>query len=74
MARVEELLEADNVRTETSQNSTQDGVYIARMIVRVGLRLTVRIMKVTKQEQVLSESTTIGHGEPAVWAAAFDDQ
>jgi len=37
-------------------------------------RLTVRFMNVTNQDQMLSESTTIEHGEPAVWAAAIDDQ
>jgi hypothetical protein len=31
-------------------------------------------MNVTNQDQVLSEGTTIGHGEPAVWPAAIDDQ
>ena len=31
-------------------------------------------MNVTNQDQVLGEGTTIGHGEPAVWAATIDDQ
>ena len=31
-------------------------------------------MNVTNQDQVLSEGTAIGHGEPAVWAATIDDQ
>jgi len=31
-------------------------------------------MNVTNQDEVLSEGTTIGHGEPDAWAAAIDDQ
>jgi hypothetical protein len=31
-------------------------------------------MNVTSQDQVLSDGTTIGHGEPAVWAATIDDK
>jgi hypothetical protein len=31
-------------------------------------------MNVTNQDQVLSEGTTIAHGEPTVWAATIDDQ
>jgi hypothetical protein len=31
-------------------------------------------MNVTNQDQVLSEGTTIAHGEPKVWAATIDDQ
>ena len=31
-------------------------------------------MNVTNQDQVLSEGTTVGHGQPAVWAATIDDQ
>ena len=31
-------------------------------------------MNVINQDQVLSEGTTIGHGEPAVWATVIDDQ
>jgi hypothetical protein len=30
-------------------------------------------MNVTNQDQVLNEGTTIGHGEPAMWAAGIDD-
>jgi len=38
------------------------------------LRVPVHIMNVTNQDQVLSEGTSIGHGQPAVCAAAIDDQ
>jgi len=31
-------------------------------------------MNVTNQDQVLNEGTTIGHEEPALLAAAIDDQ
>ena len=74
MAKLEALLEAANVLIEPSVNSTQDGVYIARTPFRAGPRLIVRIMNVTNQDQILNEGTNIGHGEPAMWAAAIDDQ
>jgi len=31
-------------------------------------------MNVTNQDHVLSEGPSIGHGEPAMWAATIDDQ
>jgi hypothetical protein len=37
-------------------------------------RVPVHIMNLTNQDQVRSEGTTTGHGEPAVCAAAIDDQ
>jgi len=54
----------------------RDKVILAQYERMVMARPTVPvcIMNVTNQDQVLSEGTTIGHGEPAVCAAAIDDQ
>jgi hypothetical protein len=38
------------------------------------MRVPVRVMNVTNQDQVLSEVTTIGHGQPAVWASPIDEE
>jgi hypothetical protein len=46
--------------------------FIARTLVRAGPRVPFRMMNVTNQDQVVNEGTTIGHGEPAMWAAAID--
>jgi len=49
-------------------------VIIARTLVRARPKVPVRNMNVTSHDQVLSDGTTIGYGEPAVWAATIDDQ
>jgi len=74
MARLEAPLGATNVLIEPSQKCSRDGVLIARTLVRARPRVPVRIINVTGQDQVLSDGTTIGHGEPAVWTATIDDQ
>jgi hypothetical protein len=74
MARLEAPLVATNVLLEPSQKSFRDGVLIAKTLVRARPNVPVRIMNVTNQDQVLSEGTTIGHGEPAMWAAVIDDR
>jgi hypothetical protein len=74
MARLEAPLGVTNVLIEPSQKCSRDGVFIARTLVRARPRVPVRIMNVTNQDQVLSEGTTIGHGEPAMWAATISDQ
>jgi hypothetical protein len=73
MARLEAPLGVTNV-FEPSLECSQDGVVIARTLVRARPRVPVRIMNVTNQDQMMSEGTTIGHGEPAVWATTIDDQ
>jgi hypothetical protein len=74
MARLEAPLGAANVIIEPSQMSSRDGLFIARTLVRARPRIPVGIMNVTNQDHVLSEGTTIELGEPAVWAAAINDQ
>jgi len=74
MARLEAPLGATNVLMEPSQECSRDGVLIARTLVRARPRVPVHIMNVTSHDQVLSDGTTIGHEEPAVWAATIDDQ
>jgi hypothetical protein len=71
MARLEAPLGATNILIKPSQKSSRNSVFIARMLVRARLRVSVRIMNVTNQDQVLSEGTTKGHGVPSVWAAAI---
>jgi hypothetical protein len=65
---------ATNVLLEPSRECPRDGFVEARKLVRARPRVPVRIMNVTNQDQMMSEGTTIGHGEPAVWAATIDDQ
>jgi hypothetical protein len=74
MARLETPLGATNILIEQSQKCSRDGVIIARALVRARPRLPVHIMNVTSHDQVLRDGTTIGHGEPAVWAATTDYQ
>ena len=74
MARFEAPLGATNVLIKPSQKSSRNSVFIARMLVRARPKVPVCIMNVINQDQVLSEGTTIGHGEPAVWATVIDDQ
>jgi hypothetical protein len=74
MARLEAPLGATNVLLESSQKSSRDGVLIARTLVRARPSVPVHIMNVTNQDQVLSEGTTIGQVEPAIWAAVIDDR
>jgi hypothetical protein len=74
MARLEAPLGATNALIEPSQKCFRDGVFIARTLVRARPRVLVRIMNATNQDQVLSEGTTVGHGQPAVWAATIGDQ
>ena len=71
---MEAPLGVTNVLMEPSQNCSRDGVFIARTLVRASSRVPVRIMNVTNEDQVLSEVTTIGHGELAVWAETIEDQ
>jgi hypothetical protein len=68
MASLEAPLGATTILIEPSQKSSQDGVFIAMTLVRAGPRVPVRIMN-----QVVNEGTTIGHGEPAMWATAIDE-
>jgi len=58
MPRLEAPLGATNVLIEPSQKCSRDGVLIARTLVQARPR----------------DGTTIGHGEPAVWAATIDYQ
>jgi len=74
MAKMDAPVGATNVLIEPNQNCSRDGVFIARALVRARPRVPVRIMNVTNQDQVLSEGTTIGHGDSAVWAANIEDQ
>jgi hypothetical protein len=74
VARLETVLEAANILIEPSQKSSRYGLYITRTLVRARPRLSVCIMNVTNKDQVLNEGTNLGHGEPAIWAAATDDQ
>jgi hypothetical protein len=67
MARLGAPLRATNILTEPSQKCPRDGVFIARTLVQARPRVFVRGMNVTNQDQVLSEGTTIGHGQPAMW-------
>ena len=62
------------VLIEPSQKCSRDGVLVARTLVRARPRVPVRIMNVTSHDQLLSDGTTIEHGEPAVWAATIDYQ
>jgi hypothetical protein len=66
MAKLEAPLGATKVLLEPSRKCSRDGVFIARALVRARLKVPVRIMNVINQDQVMSEGTTIGHGEPAV--------
>jgi hypothetical protein len=70
MARLGAPLVSTNVLIEPSRKCPQDGVHSQNASPRV----PVRVMNVTNQDQVLSEGTPIGHGQPTVWAATFDDQ
>jgi len=63
-----------NAVIKPSWKCSRDGVFLARNIVRPRPRIPVRIMNANDQNQVLSEGTTIGHGESAVWAPTIDDQ
>ena len=72
MARLEAPLRAVNVLVEPNLE-TSGGVYIARTLVRAQVRVPVRMMNVTDRDKVLSEGTTIGCGEPVMWAGAPDD-
>jgi hypothetical protein len=74
MAKLEAPVGATNTIIEPSQNCSRDGVFIAWALVRARLRVPVRIMNVTNQDQVLSEGTTIGHVESAMWAANTEGQ
>jgi hypothetical protein len=74
MPRLETHPGATNVLIEPSQKCSRDGVRIARALVRARPRVPVRIMTVTLHDQVRGGGTTIGHGEPAVWAATIDYQ
>jgi hypothetical protein len=74
MARLEAPLGVTNVLIEPSQMCSWDGVLIARALVRARPSVPVRIMNATSHDQVLRDGTTIGHGEPAVWAATIDYQ
>jgi len=74
MARLEAPVGATNVLVEPSLNCSWDGVLIASALVRARPRVPLRLMNVTNQDQVLSEGTTIGHGESAVWATKIEDQ
>ena len=74
MARLEAPLGATNALIEPSQKCSQDGVLIARTLVRARPRGPVRIMNATNQGQVLSEGTAVGHGEPAMCVANINDQ
>jgi len=74
MAKLEAPVGATNIIIEPSQNCSRDGVFIAWALVRARLRVPVCIMNVTNQDQVLSEGTTIGHVESAVWAANTEGQ
>jgi hypothetical protein len=65
MAKLEALLGATNV-LEPIRECSRDGVVIARTLIRARPRVHVRIMNVTNQDRMMSEGTTIGHGEPAV--------
>ena len=69
MARLEAPVVGTSILVERSLNCSRDGVFIARALVRSRPRIPVCIMIVTNEDQVLSEGTTIGHGESAVWAA-----
>jgi hypothetical protein len=74
MARLEAHLGAANVLVEPSLKTSREGLYIAWTLFRSRPRVPARIMNVTNQDQVLGESTTIGHGEPVTCAASLDDQ
>jgi hypothetical protein len=73
MIMLETPLVAANVLIEPRQKSSRNGVYLARMLVRARPRVPVRIMNVTIWDQVLSEGSIKGHGEPENWATAIDD-
>jgi hypothetical protein len=73
MARLEVPLGAANVLVEPSPKTSREGLYIARTLVRARPRVPVRIMNVTKQDQVLGEGTTVGHGQLVTWATSLDD-
>jgi len=66
MARVGAPARATKVLIEHIQNYSSDRVFIARTLVRARPRVPARIMNMTNQDQVLSEGTTIRHGETAV--------
>ena len=74
MAKLGAPLGATNVLIEPSQKRPQDGVFIARTLVRAGPEVPVRVMNVTDQDQVLGGGTILGHGQPAIWAATIDKQ
>jgi len=74
MARLDAPLGATNVLIEPRQKCSRDGVLIARTLVRARPRIPVRNMNVTSHDQVLSDSTTIEHGEPRVCVATIDEQ
>jgi hypothetical protein len=63
-----------NVFIERNQKISRYGVYMPRKLVRAMPSVLLCIMNVNNQDQVLSEGNNIGHGEPAAWAAAIDDQ
>jgi hypothetical protein len=69
---LESPLRAVNVLVEPNLE-TSGGVYIARTLVRAQVRVPVRMMNVTDRDKVLSEGTTIGCGEPVMWAGAPED-
>jgi len=48
-------------------------VYIARTLVRARPTAQVRNMNVINRDQVVSEGSYIGHGEPEEWATVIDD-
>ena len=73
MVTSEAPLGAANVLIEPSQKSSQDGVYRAQTLVRARPRVSVRILDVTNRDHVLSEGTTIGHGDLEEWATGIDD-
>jgi hypothetical protein len=73
MASLEAPLGVTNILIDRRQKSSKGGVFIARTLVRAGPRVPVLIMNVTNQDQVVNEGTTIGHGEPAMWAAAIHE-
>jgi hypothetical protein len=74
MARLGAPLRATNILIEPSQKCPQDGLFIARALVRARPTVPVRVMNVTNQDQVLKEGTTIGHRQTALSAAPIDEQ